>query len=119
MFDKFTGKIDPQVANYWIDNYDLRYYLERNWSKVGPKLVGKIHIFTGTMDNFYLNNSTKMLEEWMKTTENPHYEAYFEYGEGAGHCYTGRVSDSERLREIARHMMDRKPDRAPDSWYQP
>ena len=118
LFDKLTGRMDPEVADYWIDNYDLRYYLERNWSEVGPKLVGKLHIYTGTMDNFYLNNSTKMLQEWMQTTTDPHYEAYFEYGEGAGHCYSGTVQDWDRLREIADYMMERKPEDAPGSWYE-
>jgi hypothetical protein len=117
LFDKLTGEMDSQVADYWIDNYDLRYYLERNWSDVGPKLAGKLYIYTGTMDNFYLNNSTRMLEAWMKTTTDPHYEGYFEYGEGAGHCYTGTATDWERLREIAGHMMSRKPEGSPDSWY--
>jgi hypothetical protein len=109
LFDKLTGEMDPDVADYWIDNYDLRYYLERNWPEVGPKLVDKLHIYTGTMDNFYLNNSTRMLQEWMRTTTNPHYEAYFEYGEGAGHCYSGTVGDATRLREISEYMMSRKP----------
>ena len=117
LFDKFTGEMDSEVADYWIDNYSLLHYLERNWGEVGPKLVGKIHVYTGTMDNFYLNNSTKILDEWMRTTTNPHYAGYFEYGEGAGHCYVGRASDWDRLREIADYMMDRKPANAPDSWY--
>ena len=117
LFDKFTGEMDPEVADYWIDNYSLLHYLERNWPEVGPKLIGKIHVYTGTMDNFYLNNSTKILDEWMRTTTNPHYAGYFEYGEGAGHCYVGQASDWDRLREIAAYMMDRKPANAPDSWY--
>lgn len=117
LFDKFTGDMDLEVADYWIDHYDLRYYLERNWSEIGPKLVGKLHVYTGTMDNFYLNNSTKLLEEWMKTTTDPHYEGYFEYGEGVGHCYAGTATDWERLREIADHMMSRRPAGSPDAWY--
>ena len=53
----------------------------------------------------------------MRTTTNPHYAGYFEYGEGAGHCYVGQVSDWDRLREIADYMMDRKPANASGSWY--
>jgi hypothetical protein len=117
LFDKLTGEMDPEVAGYWIDNYDLRYYLERHWAEVGPKLAGKLHVYTGTMDNFYLNNAVRMLDEWMQTTTDPHDAGYFEYGEGAGHCYTGTVPDWERLREIAGYMMDRKPAGSPDAWY--
>ena len=118
LFDKFTGEIDPDVAEYWRENYDLRYYLEQNWSEVGPKLVDKLHIYTGTMDNFYLNNSTKLLEEWMLTTTDPHYEGYFEYGFGAGHCWTGTATSWERLQEIADYVFERKPASTTAPWYQ-
>jgi hypothetical protein len=117
LFDKFTGEIDAGVAAYWRENYDLRVYLERNWAEVGPKLVDKLHVYTGTMDNFYLNNSTRMLEEWMLTTSDPHYPGHFEYGVGAGHCWTGEVSTPERLREIAAYILTRQPADADRSWY--
>jgi hypothetical protein len=55
--DKVTGAIDPAVAKYWRDHYDLRYIMERDWATLGPKLRGKIHLTSGTMDNGYLNNS--------------------------------------------------------------
>ena len=117
LFDKLTGEIDPTVAAYWREHYDLRHYLEENWAEVGPKLVGKLHVYTGTMDNFYLNNSTRMLDEWMQTTSNPHYAGYFEYGEGAGHCWAGTATASERLREIAAFVMGRKPADAAAPWH--
>jgi hypothetical protein len=117
LFDKRTGEINPDVADYWIDNYDLRYYLERNWDRIGESLAGKLHIYTGTMDNFYLNNSTKMLEEWLETTTDPYYDGYFEYGEGAGHCYDGTVSDADRLREIADYMIATRPAGSTTDWH--
>ena len=117
LFNKLTGEIDREVAAYWRENYDLRYYLAQHWSEVGPKLVDKLHVYTGTMDNFYLNNSTKMLEEWMQTTSNPHYEGYFEYGEGAGHCWAGTATDWERLREFANYMVATKPTSTPTPWW--
>ncbi len=40
LFDKRTGEMNPAVAQYWKDHYDLRYYLEKNWYTVGPKLTG-------------------------------------------------------------------------------
>ena len=117
LFDKLTGEIDPAVAAYWKENYDLRHYLEQNWAEIGPKLINKLHVYTGTMDNFYLNNSTRMLEEWFEETSNPHYPGYFEYGEGAGHCWAGSVGPSERLQEIAAFVMEKSPPEAPASWY--
>ena len=117
LFDKFTGEIDPDVAEYWRENYDLRYYLEQNWTEIGRKLIDKLHVYTGTMDNFYLNNSTKMLEEWMATTTDPHYEGYFEYGIGAGHCWAGTATSWERLREMADYVIEKKPASTPAPWY--
>ena len=44
IWDKLTGKIDHDVAEYWKENYDLRHILERDWSVLGAKLKGKLHI---------------------------------------------------------------------------
>ena len=117
LFDKRTGEINAAVAEYWRDNYDLLHYLRQNWAEIGQKLVDKLHIYTGTMDNFYLNNSTRDLELWMKTTENPHYEGFFMYGDGKGHCFSGPVTRAARLREMAQFIMRKKPDGATTPWW--
>ena len=117
LFDKRTGAINRTVADYWRENYDLLEYMKRNWPTLGPKLVGKIHVYTGTMDNFFLNNSTKDLEDWMKTTENPHYEGFFLYGEGKGHCWQGPETPAERLKQMAAHMTRHKPEGATTPWW--
>jgi len=51
IWDKLTGEIDPEVAEFWKQNFDLRYIHERDWKTLGPKLRGKIHIYVGDMDN--------------------------------------------------------------------
>ena len=117
LFDKRTGEINAAVAEYWRDNYDLLHYLRQNWAEIGQKLVDKLHIYTGTMDNFYLNNSTRDLELWMKTTENPHYEGFFMYGDGKGHCFIGPVTRAARLREMAQYIMRTNPDGATTPWW--
>jgi putative esterase len=117
LFDKRTGDINHRVAEYWKEHYDLLEYLKRHWSTVGPKLVDKVHVYTGTMDNFFLNNSTKELEEWMKTTENPHYTGFFLYGDGKGHCWQGPESTPERLRQMAAHIARHKPDGMTTPWW--
>lgn len=109
LFDKRTGQINPQVAQYWKEHYDLLEYLKRNWSTLGPKLVDKLRIYTGTMDTYQLNIAVREMEEWMKTTENPHYEGFFEYGVGEPHCYTGRASRPHRLIEIADFIASKRP----------
>lgn len=85
LFDKRTGKIDPEVAKYWKENFDLRYYLEKNWSTVGPKLVGKLHIICGHMDNFYLNIGVYHMEKFLESTRTPYYAGSITYGARGSH----------------------------------
>ncbi len=81
LWDKRTGRIDREVALYMRDHgYDLRYYIESNWKDIGTKLVGKLHFQCGDMDNFYLNSSLYMLEDFLRKTDNPAYEGSFEWG---------------------------------------
>ena len=119
MWDKRTGEMHPEVAQYWKENYDLRYYMEKNWYTLGPKIVDKLHVFVGDADNFFLNNSTRKLQEWMKTTKDPHYEGSFVYGAAKGHCYSGPVSNSERLKEMAQYLMSRMPTDTVAGWWTP
>lgn len=81
IWDRLTGKIDKEVALYMRDNgYDLRYNLEKNWKQLGPDLVGKIHVYCGDMDNYYLNLAVYHLEEFLTSANSPKAEAVFEYG---------------------------------------
>lgn len=81
IWDRLTGKIDREVAFYMRDNgYDLRYNLEKNWPVVGRDLVGKIHVYCGDMDNYYLNLAVYHLEDFLRSAANPKAEAVFEYG---------------------------------------
>ncbi len=89
IFDKITGAIDRKVAEYWRENYDLRYILERDWGKLGPRLRGKIHIYVGDMDNYYLNNAVYLMEETLKKLQNPPAEAVVAYGDRFEHCWNG------------------------------
>lgn len=117
LYDKRTGVLDHDVAEYWRENYDLLHYMKTNWSWLGPKLMGKLHIYTGDMDNFYLNNAVVEMDTWMKTTVNPHYPGYFSYGRGEGHCYSGPLSMAERMKEMAQHVMQNQPDVLDTPWW--
>ena len=117
LFDKRTGVVDRSVAQYWGEHYDLLKYLQRNWSTVGPKIIDKIHVYTGTMDTYLLNNSTRELEAWMKTTTSPHYEGYFLYGDQKPHCWSGPVSPAERLKEMATFIAWKKPEGTTTPWW--
>lgn len=89
IFNKETGEIDKSVAAYWREHFDLRYILERDWKTLGPKLEGKIHIYCGDMDNYYLNNAVYLMEDFLKKTESPFYKGEVDYGDRAEHCWNG------------------------------
>ena len=97
--DKYTGEINKEVAAYWKENYDLRYILERDWEKLGPKLKGKIHIYCGDMDNYYLNNAVYLMEDFLENTTDPYYDGEVDYGDRAEHCWNG---DQENPNHISR-----------------
>ncbi len=107
IWNKATGQIDPAVAKYWKENYDLRYIMERDWKTLGPKLQGKIHLYCGTMDNYYLNNAVYLTEAFLESTENPHYDGVVDYGPRAEHCWNGdhtRPNATSRLRYHQMYM---------------
>ncbi len=62
MWDRKTGKVDPSTAESW-KAYDINLVLKNNWSKLAPKLAGKIHISMGDLDTFYLNGATALLKK--------------------------------------------------------
>ncbi|MGB5170088.1 MAG: alpha/beta hydrolase-fold protein [Eudoraea sp.] len=99
IWDKKTGDIDHKVADYWKENYDLRYILERDWSSLGDKLKGKIHIYCGDMDNYYLNNAVYKMEDFLESTTDPYYDGEVTYGDRAEHCWNG---DPEQPNHISR-----------------
>ena len=105
LYEKVTGEIDHSVAEYWRENFDLRYILERDWKKLGPKLRGKIRIYCGDMDNYYLPRSVELMEDFLKKTKDPHYDGHVEYGHRFGHCWYGihdTPADIDRLTLITR-----------------
>ena len=105
LYDKWTGEINPDVAEYWRENYDLRHILERDWATLGPKLVGKLRIYTGDMDSWHLNNAVYLMEEFLENTQDPYYDGIVEYGDRYEHCWTG-VHD-EPLNIQGRTVMQR------------
>ena len=98
IWDKLTGEIDHQVAEHW-KKYDLRLVLEENWAALGPQLQGKIHIYCGDMDNYYLNNAVYLMEDFLESTTDPHYDGEVDYGDKAEHCWNG---DHENPNAISR-----------------
>lgn len=108
LFDKKTGIIDPEVAEYWREHYDMRYYLEKNWHKIGSKLVGKLNIICGRMDNFYLNVGVYHMEAFLESTRDPYYGGTVTYGARGGHGWRP-YSTAQLLRIMADHITRNAP----------
>ena len=89
IFDKETGVIDPAVAAYWKEHSDLTAILQRNWSVLGPKLEGKLHIYVGSADTYFLNDAVYYLEDVLNALKNPPYGGEVKYGDRAEHCWNG------------------------------
>ncbi len=87
LWDKQTGVIDHSVAAYWKTHYDLRYILESNWAALGPRLAGKLHVYVGDMDSFYLNNAVQMLDDFLSKTSAPPCGCEVAYQRRAPHCW--------------------------------
>lgn len=110
LWDKKTGKIDHEVANYMRDHgYDLGYDLRTNWKTIGLKLQGKIHIYVGDMDNYYLNLAVYDVEEFLKSAKDPTYDGDIEYGRPEkGHGWQPATQE-EMVRWMAEHITKYAP----------
>jgi len=88
IFDKVSGVIDPQVAAYWREHYDLSHIIARDWATLAPKLRGKIHIYVGTGDNYYLTDAVYFAQSRLESLQ-PAYGGSVAYGDRAEHCWNG------------------------------
>ena len=102
IWNKRTGEIDRSVASYWRENYDLVHIMQRDWEQgLGEKLRGKIHLYVGELDNYYLENAVYLAQELLESTRNPKFEGVIDYGRRAEHCWNGdhtRPNAESRLR---------------------
>lgn len=89
IFDKLTGAIDHKVAAYWRTHYDLTAKLQREWPTLGPQLQGKLHVYVGYEDTYFLNDAVYRMEDFLATTNAPHSDAEVLYGPKAEHCWNG------------------------------
>ncbi len=105
LWDKETGEIDHDVAQYWKENFDLRYILERDWDVLGPKLEGKLHVYAGDMDNYYLNNAVYLTEQFLENTTNPYYGGEVDYGDRAEHCWNGDQENGNHISRLRYNTM--------------
>jgi hypothetical protein len=105
IWDKRTGRIDPSVAAHWKERYDLGHILQRDWGQgLGRKLQGKVHLYVGDMDNYYLNNAVYLVEAFLKKADPP-YGGEVDYGDRAEHCWNGDQTRPNALSRLRYHQM--------------
>jgi hypothetical protein len=98
LWDGKTGKINPKVAEHW-QKYDLRLHLAKNRATLAPKLRGKLHIWVGEADDYFLNNAVHLLDDFLKTAK-PAFEAKITFGPRRDHEWRG-LSQRELMDEMA------------------
>ncbi len=99
LWDRTTGTIDPESAKTW-KRYDIRIILENNWQALEPRLAGKLHVWTGGADTFYLEGAVMRLKESLARLGS---DAVVEIHPGRDHS----LRDKAILDRIAREMADR------------
>ena len=82
MFDRSTGEVDPRVVAYWRAHYDLAQIVKSTWPRQGPYLEGKIHVYVGTADTFYLDGAARRLDAGLKELGA---DAHFTFRDGRTH----------------------------------
>lgn len=104
LYDPVTGDVNGFVARAW-KRYDIRLILQRHWPTLGPKLKGKLSIFAGGLDTFYLEGAVAKLRT---TLQKLGADATIEIFAGADHSsfYTPQLReriDAELLAIFDRH----------------
>jgi Putative esterase len=114
IFNKRTGEIDHDVAKYWKEHYDLSAILQRDWKTLGPRLAGKLHLYVGEADTFYLDRAVHLLKDFLESTTDPYYHGTFEFGVRKPHCYPGEFDPAVGFNqhywaEMVKHMEETAP----------
>lgn len=97
LWDRRTGAVDAETARAW-ERYDIRLILERNWKTLGPKLSGKLHVYMGGSDTFYLEGATRLLRDSLNKLGS---DAVVEIVPGKDH---GSLMDAKMRERVAREM---------------
>lgn len=102
LWDGRTGAIDRSVIEHW-KQYDLRLVLESQWAKLAPKLRGKLHIWVGDADEYFLNNAVHRLDAFLRTAK-PAYGGSIVFGPREGHSWQSQT-EAERMRAMGQAVL--------------
>ncbi len=88
MFNHATGAVDPAVVAYWQKHYDIAYLMKQQWPAIGRDLRGKVHLYVGTADTFYLDGAAHRLDAVFQSL---HADEHFTFIPGRTHMDLYRV----------------------------
>lgn len=97
LWDAKTGKINHEVAKAW-EKYDLRLVVEQNWQILAPKLKGKLHIWVGEADDYFLNNGVHLFDDFISKAE-PKYQGWIMYNLTGRHGWNPKT-ETEIMKEM-------------------
>lgn len=118
IWDLTTGEIDSEVVAYMQEKgYDLCEHLQRNWSKIGAQLAGKLHLYCGDEDGGYFNLAIYLLEDFLRNTKDPSFTGSFTYGRPLkGHGWQP-MTNAELVKLMADHIRAHAPAGASARWW--
>ena len=118
LWDKTTGKMNREVARYAREHgYDLREYTQRNWSKIGRDLKGKLHISVGESDGNFLNLAIYLIQDFLENTKEPYFEGSFEFGRPLkGHGWQPNTN-SDLVKKLAAAVTQNTPTGEANQWH--
>lgn len=95
------GAVNKSVASQWVERFDMTRRLKQQWRHgLGEKLSGKLHVYVGGADSFFLTNAVMDLQDWASDPAlDPPFGGEIVIGahEGRGfeHCWNGYLPDGE------------------------
>ena len=93
------GEINQTVVAYWREHFDMTHRLKTQWAAgLGAKLSGKLHVYVGASDTFFLTNAVMDLQDWAaNATLSPPFGGEIVIGAHGGrgfeHCFNGYLPD--------------------------
>ena len=101
------GDIDREVVEHWREHYDLSHIIERDWRHLAKPLRGKVHVWVGTMDAYYLDGAVFLTENRLAGLDPP-ADADFRYGHSRGrgysHAWKGDSKVSAEVGDLTMHQ---------------
>ena len=102
LYDRQTGAVNTDVAQAW-KKYDIGLLLKENWPTLESKLTGKLRIFAGEKDTFYLEGAVRLLKQ---TLDELGSDAVVEILQGRNHMNVADRALGQRIDQELRAVFD-------------